>query len=107
MTHEHCSSCNSNMTTYTEEEIAAELDHLPEWSYDKEKNTINRSIEFKGFAKTMGFVNAIAWIAQQEKHHPDVSFGYNYVNISFQTHEAGGITDNDLICARQINELLD
>ena len=54
----------------------------------------------------MGFVNAVAWIANQEGHHPDIRLGYNYCHITYTTHALNGLSENDFICAAKINQLL-
>ena len=97
--------CRPGMPIFTEAEIATELESLEGWSYSAETNTLVRTFEFKGFYKTMAFVNAVAWIANQQGHHPDMSVSYNKAVIHFQTHEAGGITRNDIICAQLVNAL--
>jgi 4a-hydroxytetrahydrobiopterin dehydratase len=53
----------------------------------------------------MAFVNALAYIANQENHHPDLEVGYNYCHIKFFTHAVGGLTQNDFICAAKIDKL--
>jgi 4a-hydroxytetrahydrobiopterin dehydratase len=53
----------------------------------------------------MAFVNAQAWIAHAEDHHPDAAFGYNHCTLRFCTHSAGGVTLNDLICAAKVDAL--
>jgi 4a-hydroxytetrahydrobiopterin dehydratase len=68
--------------------------------------SIRRRFEFKGFYKTMGFVNAMAWVANAENHHPDFSTGYNYCDVTFTTHAIDGLSENDFICAAKINALL-
>ena len=103
---EHCSSCNEETNPLSDEEVYAQLENLAEWTYDPEEKMITRYIQFKGFTKTMKFINSVAEIAKAEKHHPDVSFGYNYAAVSFQTHSAKGVTRNDLICARMVSKLL-
>ena len=55
----------------------------------------------------MAFVNALAWIANQENHHPDFKVGYNYCHVLFTTHAADGLTENDFICAAKVNQLLE
>jgi 4a-hydroxytetrahydrobiopterin dehydratase len=55
----------------------------------------------------MGFVNAIAWIAESEGHHPDLEVGYGKVNVRWSTHAVGGLTENDFICAAKVDRLLD
>jgi 4a-hydroxytetrahydrobiopterin dehydratase len=54
----------------------------------------------------MAFVNAVAWIAHREDHHPDIAFGYNRVRVRFNTHSVHGISINDFICAAKVEALL-
>ena len=77
-----------------------------DWQLNESSGTLRRSYKFKNFAKTVFFVNAVAHIADQQFHHPDVEFGYNYCHVSYSTHEADGLTDNDFICAALIDKLL-
>ena len=92
--------------TMSKAEITEVLKSISGWSYYEEENCIKKTFSFKGFTKVMGFINAIAWIAQNQMHHPDVNFGYNYVTVSYQTHDANGITENDIVCAKKVNDLL-
>jgi 4a-hydroxytetrahydrobiopterin dehydratase len=55
----------------------------------------------------MSFINAMAWIANQEDHHPDFSAGYKHCLVSYTTHAIGGLSENDFICAAKIDALLD
>ena len=54
----------------------------------------------------MGFVNAVAWIANQEGHHPDLEVGYNHCLVRYTTHAIGGLSENDFICAAKVDKLL-
>ena len=56
--------------------------------------------------QTMAFVNAIAWIAHCENHHPDLAVGYHYCHVTYQTHAIEGLSENDFICAAKIDALL-
>lgn len=76
----------------------------PHWKL--ENNSIQREYRFHDFHETMAFVNALAWIAHQSNHHPDLEVGYNYCRIRFTTHDAGSVTEKDLLAAQQVNELL-
>ena len=58
-------------------------------------------------ARAVQAANVAAWLGEREGHHPDVRFGWGYCEVSFTTHEAGGLTDNDLICAAKLSRLLD
>jgi 4a-hydroxytetrahydrobiopterin dehydratase len=53
----------------------------------------------------MAFVNAVAWIANVEDHHPDLEVGYNYCRMTFATHSIGGLSENDFICAAKVDSL--
>jgi len=53
------------------------------------KAVIRREFRFRNFHETMAFVNALAWIAHREDHHPDLDVGYNHCGIRYHTHAAG------------------
>ena len=54
----------------------------------------------------MAFVNALAWIAHSEDHHPDLEVGYRHCRVRFSTHSVGGLSENDFICAARVDALL-
>jgi len=53
----------------------------------------------------MAFVNAAAWIAHTEDHHPELEVGYNRCRVRYTTHAIGGLSENDFICAAKIAAL--
>ncbi|MDR0215702.1 MAG: 4a-hydroxytetrahydrobiopterin dehydratase [Comamonas sp.] len=67
---------------------------------------IRKTYRFGNFYETMAFVNALALIAHQQDHHPDLEVGYNRCQVSLNTHDVGGISDTDIDCARRIEALL-
>ena len=66
---------------------------------------LSRSFTFADYAATIAFVNAVAWIAAREDHHPELAVGYGKCQVSWSTHSAGGITLNDAICAARVERL--
>ena len=60
---------------------------------------ITKRYEFDDYHETIGFVNALAWLANSEDHHPDLAVSYNRCVVTWSTHDAGGVTENDVICA--------
>jgi 4a-hydroxytetrahydrobiopterin dehydratase len=84
-------------------EIRAGLDLLPGWAH--ENGVIGKTFSFGNFARTMAFVNGVAWIAAREDHHPEMVVGYGQCRIAYSTHSIGGISENDLICAAKIEAL--
>lgn len=77
-----------------------------DWSLSEDGKTIRRTCRFGNYYQTMAFVNALAWIAHAEDHHPDLEVGYNRCHIRFSTHAIGGLSENDFICAAKIDTLL-
>jgi len=85
--------------------VAALLAQIPNWTLNDTGNGINRIFRFKNYYETMAFVNALAWIAHREDHHPDIEVGYNRCLVRFSTHSVKGLSNNDFICAAKLNAL--
>ena len=78
---------------------------LPGWSRTPSGDAIQKTFQFTDYYRTIAFVNAIAWIANQQDHHPDLDVRYNRCGVAWSTHDAGGVTLNDLICAARVDAL--
>ncbi|MEO1037160.1 MAG: 4a-hydroxytetrahydrobiopterin dehydratase [Pseudomonadota bacterium] len=78
----------------------------PDWQLDLDRQCISRRFTFVGFNRPMGFVNAVAFIAQSEGHHPEMTVGYGFCEILYRTYAIDGLSDNDFICAAKIDRLL-
>jgi 4a-hydroxytetrahydrobiopterin dehydratase len=66
---------------------------------------IQKRYDFADYHHTMAFVNAVAWIAHGEDHHPDLHVAYGRCTVRFNTHSVGGISINDFICAAKVDAL--
>jgi len=86
------------------ERLIAELH--PDWVLADAGRQLTRRCSFDNFYQTMAFVNALAWIAHREDHHPDLEVGYRHCHVHYSTHLIGGLSDNDFICAARIDALL-
>jgi len=84
-------------------EISARLVLLPEWALDG--NALARTFHFADYYRTIAFVNALAFIAHAEDHHPDLGVHYDRVEVRFSTHDVGGVSENDFICAAKAGQL--
>lgn len=78
---------------------------LPEWQLEKNEKEITRDFQFKNYYQTLAFVNAIAWIAHQENHHPDLEVSYNKCRVRYSTHAIEGLSENDFICAAKVDAI--
>ena len=78
---------------------------LPGWEMSPDAKEIHKNFKFKDFAHALSFVNALGWIAEQENHHPDVELGWGRCTVHFSTHDVGGLSMNDFICAAKVEAL--
>jgi 4a-hydroxytetrahydrobiopterin dehydratase len=99
----NCKPLAAGTPALTRAQIESLLKEVPGWTYDGK--VIAKTWSFKNFHETMAFVNALAWVAHREDHHPDLSVGYNRCRVEFSTHSIGGISENDFICAAKIEAL--
>ena len=87
-------------------QIEALLAEVSGYKVDDSRSAISKEYKFPDFYETIAFVNALAYIANQEDHHPDLEVGYGKCRVSVSTHDAGGLTENDFICAARVNALI-
>ena len=98
--------CVHNAKKLEPAQIQALLGDVLGYAVDAVGATITKQYAFADFYETIAFVNALAYIANQEDHHPDLAVSYNKCGVSFSTHDAGGLTENDFICAARVNALI-
>ncbi len=103
LTERHCKPCEGSTPPLRGEQVEALQKSIPEW--EVVDNRLSRSYQFKNYYQTMAFVNAVAWIAHTENHHPDLQVGYNRCRVSYHTHAIGGLSENDFICAARVDAL--
>jgi 4a-hydroxytetrahydrobiopterin dehydratase len=104
---QQCEPCEGGLSPLSAARAARYLEQVPGWQLSENCKSIKRSFKFKGFFRTMSFINALAWIANQQGHHPDFSAGYNYCEVLFTTHAIDGLSENDFICASRVNALME
>lgn len=102
-----CIPCEGGVPRLTKKEAEQLLQQIPNWELDPETSRIQRDFTFKNFYQTIGFVNAVAYIANQQNHHPDLEVGYNHCKVIYHTHAIQGLSENDFICAAKINKAIE
>ena len=106
--HQHCQPLEKGTPPLNGEQIGELLSQLhPDWQQGEDGNTLVRTLKFKDYYRTIAFVNALAWIANREDHHPDLEVSYNRCVVHFSTHSIGGLSRNDFICASRLDALVD
>ena len=92
------------MKKLTAEKARNSLKRVPLWT--KRGQLISRTYVFTDFVKAMAFVSKVAVIAESRDHHPDIDIRWRTVTFVLSTHSQGGITQNDLALAREIDEIV-
>lgn len=83
------------------------LSQVKGWAIDANVpgGVLHQTFSFRNFHDTMAFVNAVAWIAHQQDHHPDMAVSYNRCTLRWSTHSVNGLSLNDFICAARVDAL--
>ena len=92
------------MPKLPEDVLAESLQSLPGWNAGG--GEIRKVFSFADYYETMAFVNAVAFIAHTEDHHPDLAVSYNRCSVTYSTHAIGGLSENDFICAAKVDALV-
>jgi 4a-hydroxytetrahydrobiopterin dehydratase len=101
-----CAPCEGGVKPLTPAKVRLLARQLhKDWKIAADSKSLKRSLKFKDFYRTMSFVNALAYIANSEDHHPDLEVGYDYCRVSYSTHSIGGLSVNDFICAAKLDRL--
>jgi len=91
------------MIRLSSEQISEQLKNLPGWSVKEEK--LHKDFEFDDFNQAFGFMTRAAMHIEKMNHHPEWFNVYNKLTVDLMTHDAGGITENDIQLAKILNSL--
>ena len=103
-----CVPCEGGIIPFDISEIHKYQKRVDGWSIIKNSKNIyflEKNFKFKNFKKSLNFVNEVGKISELEGHHPDINFGWGYVNINITTHAIEGLSENDFILASKIDAL--
>jgi 4a-hydroxytetrahydrobiopterin dehydratase len=108
LTERSCKPCEGGLPPLTPDAAAELLNALDDqWSISADGKWLCRHFAFTNFYRTMSFVNAVAWIANSEGHHPDLEVSYSSCVVNYTTHAIEGLSENDFICAAKIDRLVE
>ena len=92
------------MMRLSQTEIDEELKNLSGWNVINEK--LHKDFQFDSFNQAFGFMTRAAMEIEKMNHHPEWFNVYNKITIELTTHDAGGITKNDINLAKILNSLI-
>ena len=90
-------------TLMAQSQVREKLKRIPEWELHEKE--IERTFEWDDFNQAMDFVNAVAELANEANHHPDLDIRWNKVRVALYTHSAGGVTELDFQLAEKVDML--
>lgn len=99
-----CKPCAPGTAPLNTERINELLAQVDGWIHQGQ--VITKTYAFKNYYQTISFVNAVAWICNQEDHHPELAVSYNKCRVEFSTHDVQGLSENDFICAAKVDALI-
>ena len=102
-----CTPCRGGVDPLTHDEAEKLRAQAPEWSLLDDAHKLQRTFRLKNFREALTFVNGVGELAENEGHHPDITFGWGYVTVLLYTHKIKGLHENDFIMAAKIDRLLD
>lgn len=91
------------LTKLSDEQIKKEVENLSGWSLVNGK--LHKDFVFRDFIEAFGFMSTAALHIEKMNHHPEWFNVYNKIKVDLTTHDAGGITQNDINLARILNSL--
>ncbi|AGK57120.1 transcriptional coactivator/pterin dehydratase [Hyphomicrobium denitrificans 1NES1] len=100
-----CMPCRGGMPPLTQQEAEELLAQAPEWALLDDAHRIERTFRFGNFREALTFVQQVGGLAENEGHHPDVSFGWGYATVSLRTKKIKGLHENDFIMAAKIDRI--
>ena len=106
LAHAHCLSLKGSQHKLTQARVAELMLQVSGWALVEDGHALSKTFGFDNYYQTMAFVNALAYMAHQQDHHPDLSVHYNRCVVSLNTHDVDGISATDIECARKMDALL-
>jgi len=105
LTARSCTPCRGGIPPLGRDAAEKLLAEVAGWTLGGDATHIERTFKFADFAAALAFVNRVGELAEAEGHHPDLSFGWGYCRLLWQTHKIRGLHENDFIMAAKVNGL--
>ena len=100
-----CTPCRGGIPPLTAAEAEGFQGQAPEWKLQDEARRIERTYRVKNFREALALVGKAGELAETEGHHPDISFGWGYMTVSFHTKKIKGLHENDFIMAAKLDRI--
>jgi 4a-hydroxytetrahydrobiopterin dehydratase len=101
-----CTPCRGGVPPLARDEALRLQAQAPDWELRDDTHRIERTFRFRNFQEALAFVQRVGELAENEGHHPDISFGWGYATVSLSTKKIKGLHENDFIMASKIDRML-
>ncbi len=101
-----CVPCKGGIPPLEKEEADELLQKVHDWQMADGEHHITRTFKFNNFVSALDFVNKVGKLAEDEGHHPDITFGWGYATVVLYTHKIKGLHENDFIMAAKTEQLV-
>lgn len=98
-----CIPCKGGVPPLTPEQVAPLLAQIEGWNV-VDNHHLEKSYKLKNFAEALALVNRIGAIAEQQKHHPDLTLAWGKVGVKVWTHKIDGLTESDFVLAAKCDQ---
>jgi 4a-hydroxytetrahydrobiopterin dehydratase len=98
----NCVPCRGDTPPLKGDELDGLRRQVPDWEVVEEHH-LRRAFKFKNFREALGFVNRVGELAEEQGHHPDISFGWGYAEVTVFTHKIDGLTESDFVFAAKVD----
>ena|SRR5687768_15825442 len=99
-----CVPCRGGVPPLGRDEVDKLMDQVPGWEVVNDHH-LRKEFKFEDFKETLGFVNRVGDLAEEQWHHPDINFGWGRAEVTIWTHKINGLTESDFILAAKIDQL--
>ena len=100
-----CIPCKGGVPRLDRRQAEDLIDGVEAWELNDDATRISRTFEFPNFIEAQAFATRTADLAESQFHHPEITFGWGYCRVEFQTRKIRGLHENDFIMAAKVNEL--
>ena len=100
-----CVPCQGGIPPLSDEKAQRLLVQVPEWEIKEGGHHLYRYYQFEDFVGALSFINKVGKLSEDENHHPDIEFGWDYAGVKIYSHKIDGLHENDFIMAAKIDSL--
>lgn len=105
LTAKKCTPCQGGIPPLSIQEAQKYLGQVPGWELLENGTKLKRTFHGDDFMSAMKLANEVGELCEEEGHHADITFGWGYCRVVFQTHKINGLHENDFIMAAKVNDL--